>query len=103
MTEQSKIPLPEGEKGKSLFERAEGSFGGFEGFKPAPVPAELAEPANRRWKKPAAKAEAAQAVVAAAEPVPVVVAAPVAPAATAPTAPAQAHERIEFSAEPQRK
>lgn len=63
MTEQSKIPLPEGEKGKSLFERAEGSFGGFEGFKPAPVPAELAAPANRRWKKPEAKvaAELAQA------------------------------------------
>ena len=57
MTEQSKIPLPNGEQpGKSLFERAEGSFGGFEGFKPAPVPTELAEPANRLWKKPAAKA-----------------------------------------------
>jgi hypothetical protein len=52
VTEQSKIPLPEGEKGKSLFERAEGTFGGFDGFKPAPVPAELAAPANRRWKKP---------------------------------------------------
>jgi Mrp family chromosome partitioning ATPase len=55
MTEQSKIPLPEGEKGKSLFERADGAFGGFEAFKPAPVPSELAEPANRRWKKPEAK------------------------------------------------
>jgi Mrp family chromosome partitioning ATPase len=54
MTEQSKIPLP-GEKGQSLFERAEGAFGGFEEFKPAPVPAELAPPANRRWKKPEAK------------------------------------------------
>ena len=53
MTEQSKIPLP-GE-GKSLFERAEGAFGGFEEFKPAPVPAELAPPANRRWKKPEQK------------------------------------------------
>jgi len=52
MTEHSKIPLPEDGKAKSLFERAEGSFGGFEGFKPAPVPAELAQPANRRWKKP---------------------------------------------------
>ena len=58
MTEQSKIPLPEGEQGKSLFERAEGTFGGFDGFKPAPVPAELAAPANRRWKKPAAKVAA---------------------------------------------
>ena len=46
MTEQSKIPLP-GE-GKSLFERADGAFGGFEDFNPAPVPAELAPPANRR-------------------------------------------------------
>jgi Mrp family chromosome partitioning ATPase len=58
MTEQSKIPVPEEDKGKSLFERAEGSFGGFESFKPAPVPTELAEPANRRWKKPAGKAAA---------------------------------------------
>ena len=53
MTEQSKIPLPAqgesgGEKGKSLFERADGAFGGFDAFKPAPVPAELAEPANLR-------------------------------------------------------
>jgi Mrp family chromosome partitioning ATPase len=57
MTEHTKIPMPEGEgeKGKSLFERAEGSFGSFEGFKAAPVPAELAGPANRRWKKPVAK------------------------------------------------
>lgn len=58
MTEQSKIPLPEGEKGKSLFERADGAFGGFDAFKPAPVPAELAEPANRRRKKPEAKVAA---------------------------------------------
>ena len=62
MTEQSKIPLPAqgesgGEKGKSLFERADGAFGGFDAFKPAPVPAELAEPANLRWKKPAGKTE----------------------------------------------
>jgi len=57
MTEQSKIPLPEGEKGKSLFERADGAFGGFDPFKPAPVPAELAKPANRRWKKPEAKVQ----------------------------------------------
>jgi Mrp family chromosome partitioning ATPase len=55
VTEQTKIPLPEGEKGKSLFERAEGTFGGFDGFKPAPVPVELAAPANRRWKKPETK------------------------------------------------
>jgi Mrp family chromosome partitioning ATPase len=50
VTEQSKIPLP-GKKGQSLFERADGAFGGFEAFKPAPVPAELAEPANRRVRK----------------------------------------------------
>jgi Mrp family chromosome partitioning ATPase len=55
MTEQSKIPVPEEDKGKSLFERADGAFGGFDAFKPAPVPAELAEPANRRWKKPEGK------------------------------------------------
>jgi Mrp family chromosome partitioning ATPase len=48
MTEQSKIPLPgEGERGKSLFERAEGAFG-FDALMPAPVPVQLAEPANRR-------------------------------------------------------
>ena len=70
MTEQSKIPLPGGEQpGKSLFERAEGSFGGFEGFKPAPVPADLAEPANRRWKKPDVKEEAVHPAAAVAEPV----------------------------------
>lgn len=51
MTEQTKIPLPEGEKGQSLFERAEGAFGGFEAFRPAPVPEELSPPANRRVKK----------------------------------------------------
>jgi len=51
MTEQTKIPLPGGEKGKSLFERADGAFGGFDSFKPAPVPKELAAPANRRAKQ----------------------------------------------------
>ncbi len=66
MTDQSKIPLPEGEKGKSLFERADGAFGGFDAFKPAPVPSELAPPANRRWKKPEVKM--AQPVVLATEP-----------------------------------
>ena len=91
MTEQSKIPLPEGEQGKSLFERAEGSFGGFEGFKPAPVPKELAEPANRRWKKPEAKA-APQADPPAA-PVP----APEFPARE----PEGSAERITFTAKPQ--
>jgi Mrp family chromosome partitioning ATPase len=65
VTEQSKIPLP-GEKGRSLFERAEGAF---DGFTPAPVPADLAEPANRRWKKPETKrsAEPVEAAVAVAD------------------------------------
>jgi exopolysaccharide/PEP-CTERM locus tyrosine autokinase len=53
MTEQSKIPMPpEGEskdeKGSSLFERASGAFGGF---KPAPVPSDLAAPATRRARR----------------------------------------------------
>jgi Mrp family chromosome partitioning ATPase len=49
VTEHSKIPLPpEGEPGRSLFERAEGAFGSFGGLKAAPVPAELAPAANRR-------------------------------------------------------
>lgn len=52
MTEHAKIPLPEGTAGKSLFERAEGAFGGFDGLSPAPVPKELAAPANRRRTKP---------------------------------------------------
>ncbi|HYD24088.1 MAG TPA: AAA family ATPase [Croceibacterium sp.] len=60
MTDQSKIPLPgEGNPaGQSLFERAEGAFGGFQGFQPAPVPAELAAPANRRVSRRAAETEA---------------------------------------------
>ena len=51
MTDQSKIPLPEGEKGRSLFERADGAFGVFGGFEPAPVPTELAAPANGRLRQ----------------------------------------------------
>lgn len=58
MTEQSKIPLPGSDKGASLFERAEGAFGSFEGFTPAPVPKDLAPPTNRQVRK-AAKAEVA--------------------------------------------
>ena len=57
MTEQSKIPLPKPNKpGSSLIERAEGAFGSFSGLTPAPVPAILAEPTNRRVLK-AAKPE----------------------------------------------
>ena len=97
MTEHSKIPLPEGEPAKSLFERAEGAFGSFGQLKAAPVPANLAEPSNRpvvRKPKPAQQpTEAAQPEsVAAASAEPVSQAAPVA-------APAQP---ITFTAEPQR-
>jgi Mrp family chromosome partitioning ATPase len=57
MTEHSKIPLPGanpqgGRSGKSLFERADDTFG-LGGFKAAPVPAALAEPTNRPVQKAA--------------------------------------------------
>jgi Mrp family chromosome partitioning ATPase len=95
MTEQSKIPLPgENAKGKSLFERAEGAFG-LGGLKAAPVPAQLADPANRRPAK--APTPAPLALASAAEPV----AAAPAPVVAGPT-PAQAPpapvERIDFTA-----
>jgi Mrp family chromosome partitioning ATPase len=58
MTEQSKIPLPKFPgPGGSLFERAEGAFGSFGSLTPAPVPARLAEPSNRRVRKPVPKPE----------------------------------------------
>ena len=61
MTEQSKIPLPpEGAKGKSLFERAEGAFG-LDGFRVAPVPDKLAPPANRQPAKPSRQPPVADA------------------------------------------
>lgn len=49
MTEHSKIPVPAKDDagGKSLFERAEGMFG-QQGYVPAPVPRELAQPVNRK-------------------------------------------------------
>jgi Mrp family chromosome partitioning ATPase len=94
MTEQSKIPVPgESAKGKSLFERAEGAFG-LGGLKAAPVPAQLAEPANRRPARPPIAAQPAEPVVAAAAPV-APTAAPVAPAPARPVAPV---ERVEFTA-----
>ena len=112
MTEQSKIPLPPedgsgGDKGgKSLFERAEGAFGGYEGFKPAPVPSELAPPANRRWKKPAAKVAPVVAEPEPAETAPRVAESdPPASAGAEPAlaAPVEApQERTEFTAPPQR-
>lgn len=54
MTEHSKFPLPaEGRpEGKSLIERAEGTFG-FGDLAPATVPTELAPPVNRRVRKAA--------------------------------------------------
>jgi Mrp family chromosome partitioning ATPase len=54
MTEQSKIPLPEG-KAKSLFERAEDLFG-LDGFAAPPVPEGLAEPAAKRPSRKGASA-----------------------------------------------
>ncbi len=109
MTEQSKIPLPpEGAKGKSLFERADGALAG--GFKVAPVPAELAKPANRQPVRtarpaatqapPASEPVVEQAPVDAPEP-------PAAPEPVAPpaielpepvaAAPAPAEERVAFT------
>lgn len=67
MTEQSKIPLPEGKEGGTLFERAEGIFGGFDRLIPAPVPKELAAPANRRSKNQTSDASSERA----AEPAPI--------------------------------
>jgi Mrp family chromosome partitioning ATPase len=109
MTEQSKIPLPGeggtgGEKSKSLFERAEGAFG-LDALRAAPVPAQLAEPANRRATKapnplqpqPELRPAAAEALAtvsgpAAATPLPAV-------PASAPGHPRVAPaERIEFTA-----
>jgi exopolysaccharide/PEP-CTERM locus tyrosine autokinase len=99
VTEQSKIPLPsEGESnadeqgGKSLFERASGTFG-LGQFKPAPVPAGLAAP---KAKRPAAKPPvelpaAAQPAEPAAAPEPAF-----APPAAAP-APAPKPEPLRFS------
>jgi hypothetical protein len=95
MTEQSKIPLPEGEKGKSLFERAEGAFGGFDGFTPAPVPKQLAEPANRRVPRKPEAATVPETAETQAAPTPEPVSAAVA-------VPSPASDRIAFAAEPQR-
>jgi exopolysaccharide/PEP-CTERM locus tyrosine autokinase len=51
VTEQSKIPLPPKGEGKSLLERADGTFG-LGGFKPAPVPADLVAPRAKRAAPP---------------------------------------------------
>ncbi len=111
MTEQSKIPLPgDDAKGKSLFERAEGAFG-LGGLKAAPVPAQLAEPANRRppakapnRAQPQPEPQPVAAMPAAPAPEPAVAApAPVVVAPTRPLAPISTPvdapvERIEFTA-----
>ncbi len=99
MTEQSKIPLPQGEKpGKSLFERAESAFGSFGALTPAPVPDKLAEPARRRVTSPAR--------IETETPRPVEAAAPAAPEPVVEVAPraaelALAAERVEFTSERQ--
>lgn len=100
MTEQTKIPLPESEPGKSLFERAEGAFGGFDGFKPASVPKQLAAPTNRRVRKEAKVAAESPEVSADQRET------PSAAAASPPSAPgpnsAPPDVRIAFTAAPQR-
>jgi Mrp family chromosome partitioning ATPase len=99
MTEHSKIPLPsKGPKGKSLFERVEGALG-LDGFRVAPVPDELAPPANRRPAK-----RPPQPPVADAAPVhlPVADLADSAPVASSPAAPEPVtEERVEFSSDKQ--
>ncbi len=79
MTEQSKIPVPPGQgeganEGRSLLERASGAFelGGFggTGFKPAPVPKDLAA-APKRAVRAAPAAQPAQAAPIAPPPQPV--------------------------------
>lgn len=49
MTEHSKIPVPPKKKGDSLLERASGAFA-LDGFAPAPMPRELAEPPLKRGR-----------------------------------------------------
>lgn len=91
MTEHSKIPLPDQTpKSKSLFERAEGAFG-LGALKAAPVPAQLAEPVNRRPVKTPTAEAAAPAVP------PVPTAQPAMPNAR-PVHTRPAVERIEFTA-----
>ncbi|KRA83501.1 capsular biosynthesis protein [Altererythrobacter sp. Root672] len=96
MTEHSKIPLPgQGDKGGSLFERAEGLFGAPGELRAAPVPTVLAPPANRPRRPVAPLVQPdVQAAPKVAE---TVVEAPVA-AAPVPRVMAQ---RVEFTAERQ--
>jgi Mrp family chromosome partitioning ATPase len=86
VTEQSKIPVPseKDEKGKSLFERAEGLFG-VGGLKAPPVPQGLAEPAAKRSSRKgksftAATPQVREEAPAPVEPKPQIVEAPVAAA-----------------------
>jgi Mrp family chromosome partitioning ATPase len=110
MTEHSKIPLP-GDKGKSLFERAEDLFG-LDSFAPAPVPEQLARPTNPPLVRKAATAASAPQPVEEATPVSAQpVAAPPAAAVpelaptiveAAPAAPPAEEQPIRFTGEPQR-
>ena len=78
MTEQSKIPLPpEGEGGKSLLERASGTFG-LGAFRPTPVPSDQAKPRAKRPAEPVAEEATPVSPARAAEPE-----VPAAPEATA--------------------
>ncbi|KLE35414.1 P-loop NTPase [Aurantiacibacter luteus] len=56
MTEHRKITPPQSPARKTLFERADGSFGSNSEFATAPVPRELAQPVNRRIVKRRPKA-----------------------------------------------
>lgn len=111
MTEQSKIPLPKsGKPGGSLFERAEGAFGSFEGLTPAPVPTQLAPPANRRVLKPESGSPAQEELAPEPKPVPQRIleqpaeaAVPPAPEREqAPTVSVPPQDRIVFAAKAQR-
>lgn len=104
MTEHRKLPEPP----KTLLERAESMFG-LGGYKPAPVPDELARPVNRRVPKRKGEVEPVEAQVSA--PVPVgassqvseaSVAAPQAEPVPAPApvpAPEPVYEDVQFSSE----
>ncbi|WAT18502.1 AAA family ATPase [Aurantiacibacter sp. MUD11] len=83
MTEQRKLPDPP----KTLLERAESMFG-LGGYKPAPVPDELAKPVNRRVSKRKEEASPAEVAKPAAQ-------APVAPSVPE-VAPEPVYEDVRF-------
>ncbi len=65
MTDQTRIPLPDDpdKRESSLLERATGVFG-LDGFRPAPVPRSLAQPAMKRAKVRRAQSDTVPAVAA---------------------------------------